>query len=60
MVVVLAISGVCFGARVRSEVGIRQVAGWEMLKCDFHMHTVFFGWGGVADGAGLRRLGGRD
>jgi len=47
VVVIFAIFGlvfsseVVFGAWVRREVKIPDVLGYETVKCDFHMHTVF-------------------
>ncbi len=42
LVVVAVMGGVCFGSRVRGEVGLpEEVAGYEVLKCDFHTHTMF-------------------
>ncbi len=47
VVVIFAIFGlvfsseVVFGAWVRREIKIPDVLGYETVKCDFHMHTVF-------------------
>ena len=65
--IVLMIVGVLAGqyasGQTRHELQIPDIAGYQTLKCDFHMHTVFFRWAGVADGArgrGLARRIGRD
>lgn len=41
LVVLLGAESVAFGAWVRREVKIPDVLGYETVKCDFHMHTVF-------------------
>jgi len=41
LLVLLVAESTAFGAWVRREVKIPDVLGYETLKCDFHMHTVF-------------------
>jgi len=42
LVVAALLGGVCSGARMRGEVGLPgEVGGYQVLKCDFHMHTFF-------------------
>ncbi len=41
LLVLLVAESAAFGAWVRRKVKIPDVLGYETLKCDFHMHTVF-------------------
>ena len=45
-------------AQVRNEIRVPDPEGYRTLKCDFHIHTVFSVWFGLADGTCRRSLPG--
>ena len=46
-------------AQRRHEIQVPNPDGYTTLKCDFHMHTVFFRWPGMAYRTRRRSVQGR-